>query len=195
MTLTPHHNSDVDIPLTVAVSTVDRWGTSEASAPLVTTLPHTVIVIADATGDQPLVSGAASGVEDAAIALPVTVTLQDTDGSETLSKVELTGIPHGATVSWSAANLPAGATATAVHTNPGDPASEITGWTFAPADTTYAATQALQTFLTKLSITPPPDSGADFALTVKAYNVESNLSGLGGATTATPFGTAAIHVT
>ena len=186
VTLTPHHNSDVDIPLTVAVTTVDRWGTAEASAPLVTSLPHTVIVIADATGDQPSVTGAASGVEDHVIALPVTVTMQDTDGSETLSKVELTGIPHGAGVTWT--GLPAGATATAViDAVTGD----TTGWTFRPASTSYADTQALQTFLdSKLSVTPPPDSDVDFDLTVNAFagTGEKGFSGDGGPAKDAKFG-------
>ncbi len=186
--LTPHLNSDVDIPLSVAVTTVDRWGTAEASAPLVTTLAHTLIVTADATNDEPSVTGAASGVEDTLIALPVTVTMQDTDGSETLAKVEITGIPLGSTVSWS--GLPGGATATPIVVG-----ADTVGWTFQPANTTFVATQALRSFLaSNLKITPPQDSGADFDLTVKAYNVESNLAGLGGSTGATPFGQGTIHV-
>ncbi|HQF31996.1 MAG TPA: hypothetical protein PLJ34_11185, partial [Hyphomicrobiales bacterium] len=64
VTLTPHANTDVDIPLSVAVTTVDRWGAADASSPLVTTLPHTIIVQADAAGDEPSVTGSASGVED-----------------------------------------------------------------------------------------------------------------------------------
>ena len=189
VTLTPHVHTDVDIQLSVAVTTVDRWATAEASAPLVTTLPHTVIIQADASNDEPSVSGSASGVEDTLISLPITVTMQDTDGSETLSKVELTGIPHGASVTW--AGLPSGAGATAIMSG-----ADIVGYTFTPANTTYAATTALQSFLaSNLKITPPADSGADFDLTVKAYNVESNLNGAGGSTGATPFGTGTIHVT
>lgn len=189
VTLTPHANTDVDIPLSVAVTTVDRLGAADASSPLVTTLPHTIIVKADAAGDEPSVTGSASGIEDSLIALPVTVTMQDTDGSETLSKVEITGIPHGASVTWT--GLPAGATATAIVSG-----TDTVGWTFQPADSTYAATQALQSFLaSNLKITPPQDSGVDFDLTVKAYNVESNLSDLGGSTGATPFGQGTIHVT
>ena len=44
------------------------------------------------------VTSSATGDEDSAIALTITSSLLDTDGSETLS-IEITGVPAGATLS------------------------------------------------------------------------------------------------
>lgn len=190
--LTPPDDSDADITLTLDVTTVDRWDTPDASAELTTTgLTHTITVTADAAGDEPTVSGAASGVEDTTFALPITIGLGDTDGSEILDKVTITGLPSGATISWAPADLPANVTATAIMSGP-----VVTGWTFDQTSASYATTLALQSFLaTKLSITPPSESAADFSLTVEAFNYEQNLSGAGGRTADLPSTTANIAVT
>ncbi|MDX2288214.1 MAG: type I secretion C-terminal target domain-containing protein, partial [Hyphomicrobiaceae bacterium] len=185
LTLTPPADSDIDITLGLAVTTVDRWGTAEASAPVTTTgLTHVVTVTADAAGDEPAISGSASGVEDQTFALPITVTLGDTDGSEILDKVEITGLPTGATLSWT--GLPSGVTATAI----------AGGYVFDQTVASYATTQALQTFLANnLTIRAPQDSAADFDLTVTAFNYEQNLSGGGGRTAALPSTSATVSVT
>ena len=54
----------------------------------------------DAVADAPTlnVTSTATGDEDGAIALTITSSLLDTDGSETLS-IEITGVPAGATLS------------------------------------------------------------------------------------------------
>ena len=56
----------------------------------------------DITGvaDAPVVGASnVTGDEDTAIALNITAALADTDGSETLSVVTITGVPDGATLS------------------------------------------------------------------------------------------------
>ncbi|MFO1170787.1 MAG: type I secretion C-terminal target domain-containing protein [Hyphomicrobiaceae bacterium] len=190
--LTPLTDSDLDITLSLAVTTVDRWDTAEASAGNTTSgLTHTIAVTADAAGDEPTISGAATGVEDTTFGLPITIGLGDTDGSEILDKVTITGLPTGAVISWLPADLPAGVTATAIMTGP-----QITGWTFDQTSASYATTLAFQTFLsTKLSVTPPSESAADFTLSVQAFNYEQNLSGAGGRTAALPSTTASVVVT
>ncbi|MEZ5774072.1 MAG: type I secretion C-terminal target domain-containing protein [Hyphomicrobiaceae bacterium] len=186
LTLTPPDDSDVDIALSLAVTTVDRFGAPEQSAPVTTTgLTHVITVTADAAGDEPTISGAASGIEDTTFALPITVTLGDTDGSEVLDKVSITGLPAGAAISWNPADLPAGVTATAV----------AGGVLFDQTNASFVTTNALIAFLQgKLSVTPPPQSAADFTLTVEAFNIEANLSGGGGATAAAPSTVASVDV-
>ncbi|MBI1386374.1 MAG: hypothetical protein GC150_15815 [Rhizobiales bacterium] len=186
LSLTPPADSDRDITLGLAVTTVDRFGTPEASAPATSNLTHTIAVTADAAGDEPTIAGAASGVEDTNFALPITITLGDTDGSEILDRVEITGLPTGATISFDPLDLPAGVTATPT----------ATGWTFDQTVSSFATTQALISFLANdLLVRAPQDSAADFQLSVTAFNFEQNLSGAGGRTPATPSTTATIDVT
>jgi hypothetical protein len=90
-------------------------------------------------------AGSATGNEDTAIALDISAALTDTDGSETLALV-ISGIPVGAKLSDGIHNF----TATLGNTS-----VDITSWTWA-----------------SLTVTPPADSHADFALTVTATATE-----------------------
>ena len=90
---TPPHNGDSNVSLSVAVQTID-FDNSTAT----TTISQPIVVSADA--DVPTGSGSASGTEDTVISVPIAVGLADTDGSETIQYVDVTGIPSGATVSW-----------------------------------------------------------------------------------------------
>ena len=61
----------------------------------------TADVTVEAVADPALISGAAVTPEDTLIATPVSVTLGDTDGSETICFVEITNVPPGATLGFS----------------------------------------------------------------------------------------------
>ncbi|MDX2287637.1 MAG: Ig-like domain-containing protein, partial [Hyphomicrobiaceae bacterium] len=97
MTLTPPADSDVDISLNVDVTTTDNDGVQGFG-----TATHVVTVKADAAGDAPILSASGSGNEDQPIHLVVNAALDDTDTSEYLSRVEITGLPTGATLTWTA---------------------------------------------------------------------------------------------
>ena len=91
--LTPPPNSDEDFQLTVTATSTDSTG---ASASTTGTIDVDVAAIADEPQLQ--VIEATTGDEDTAIALDITASLTDTDGSETLS-VTIAGVPDGATLS------------------------------------------------------------------------------------------------
>ncbi|MGE0093268.1 MAG: Ig-like domain-containing protein [Alphaproteobacteria bacterium] len=94
LTITPPPGSDADFNLTVAVTSTEANGGSAAT----TTATLAVSVAGDA--DAPTVhTTAASGNEDTAIALNVSAALTDTDGSETLSDITISGVPAGAVLS------------------------------------------------------------------------------------------------
>jgi hypothetical protein len=96
--------------------------------------------------DRPnLTAVAARGDEDTAIALTLSASLRDTDGSETL-RVEISNIPVGATLSDGVRSFTARPDATAVT---------LTGWT-----------------LSALRIAPAANADADFTLKVRATATE-----------------------
>src|SRR5262249_25770058 len=99
-----------------------------------------------AVADAPtLVVAPAAGNEDTAIALSISPALTDTDGSEHLT-LQVSAIPVGATLSDGSHSF----TSTA-----GNTAVDVTGWA-----------------LGSLTVTPPTNSDADFALTVTATSTE-----------------------
>lgn len=85
----PHFSGS--ITLTVAAISSENGTTATVGA----SLPITIAGVASAPN---LVVGSATGTEDHAIALPISASLADTDGSETLS-VTITGVPAGASLS------------------------------------------------------------------------------------------------
>ena len=149
LTITPPLNSDADFGLTVTATSTETNGGATA------TTTGTINVTVDAVADAPTLSVQnATGNEDTAIALNITSVLKDTDGSETL-KVEIGGIPIGATLSAGTNTFTATEGLTTVN---------VTAWDLA-----------------QLTITPPLNSDADFGLTVTATSTETN----GGATATT----------
>jgi Ca2+-binding RTX toxin-like protein len=124
----------------------------------------TVTVNVAAVADAPtLTVNSTTGNEDNAIALSISAALTDTDGSEHLSSLVVSAIPIGAVLADGAGHTFA---ATADHTS-----VDVNGWS-----------------LPGLTITPPANSDADFALTVTATSQE----GASGPTTST---TAILNVT
>jgi hypothetical protein len=86
-------NSDADANLTVSVVST---GPNGASAPVV----GSIKVVTDAVIDAPTLNvAAASGNEDTQIALNIATAVTDTDGSEAITKVTISGVPTGATLS------------------------------------------------------------------------------------------------
>jgi hypothetical protein len=154
--LTPPANSDVNINLQVQVTTTD--GGLVSSTPFV---PFEIQVAASA--DAPSVSGAAVGDEDQPIALPITASLNDTDGSERYEFADIT-VPAGVTLSVT--SLPAGITQTAI---PG-------GFRFEPGPAVTPA--AFEAFLAgNIRVQAPTDSDVDFDATVTVGVIEATLSG------------------
>lgn len=110
------------------------------------------VAVTDSTAQAPtLMVADASGNEDTAIALSISSALTDTDGSETLA-LTIEGVPVGAKISDGVNTFTATAGNTSVN---------ISTWNKAT-----------------LKVTPPTNSDADFALSVKAVSTETN----GGAT-------------
>ncbi|MBL8838740.1 MAG: hypothetical protein JNL66_20975 [Alphaproteobacteria bacterium] len=93
LAIRPPSGSEADFTLSLTATATDTGGSTATAA---TTLAVTVNAVADA----PVITvSPASGGEDQAIALAITVALGDTDGSETLGNVTISGVPAGATLS------------------------------------------------------------------------------------------------
>ena len=135
LTITPPKDSGDDFTLTV--TSVASEGENNSVATSTETLKVTVNAVADTPNLQ---VQAASGNEDTAIALNITTSLNDTDGSETQHLI-ISGVPATATL------------------NQGSKQTDGT-WKLTPSQ------------LEGLTITPPQDSGDDFALTVTSYASE-----------------------
>ncbi len=157
LTLTPPEHTDQNITLMVAATTEDLGGVTD-------TQTSPMIITVAAVADGPTISGSASGNEDQPIALPITVSRIDADGSEQYDFAEIT-VPSGVSLIYPA-TLPNGITVSAV----GDV------YTFTPG----AATTALQfqSFLaTGLQVQAPADSDLNFDVDVRVGTIESVLSG------------------
>ena len=151
--LIPPANSDANIALSIAVTSREVNGDE-----IIATAVHAVVI--NAIADAPVIAGSAFGTEDAAIAVPVTVSLVDGDGSESLVLVEVTGVPAGATLAYDT-GLPGTVTALA------------TGFRF------EGTTAQIQALLASLAITPALNSDADFSLNVLARTQETSPSEAG----------------
>ncbi|MEZ5851983.1 MAG: type I secretion C-terminal target domain-containing protein [Hyphomicrobiaceae bacterium] len=161
--LQPALHSDVNIPVSVAITKVDRT-TSEGEAASTATQTTTHDIAVAAVADGPSLSGSASGNEDQAINLPVTVSRFDADGSEQYDFATIT-IPSGVTLLYSG-TLPNGIT---VSVSGGS-------YTFTPGPATTAA--QFESFLaTGLQVHAPADSDVNFDVSVKVGTIESVLSG------------------
>gem|GEM_PF-712768 len=92
--LMPPANSDEDFSLTVTATSTERHGGQQSSVSEI--IDFSIEAVADAPA---LTASAPQGDEDSAIVLNINATLTDTDGSESLSVITLTGLPEGATLS------------------------------------------------------------------------------------------------
>lgn len=92
LTLTPKLHDDSNIAISVtSIATETNGGDSASSAASV------INVTVTAVADAPTINvTAASGNEDVAIALSIAGVLVDTDGSETITNFQITGVPTGA---------------------------------------------------------------------------------------------------
>ncbi|MCH9807587.1 MAG: type I secretion C-terminal target domain-containing protein [Alphaproteobacteria bacterium] len=184
---------DDDSDFTVGISGTSTEAISGASVLFNDT--HQVTVLAAA--DRPTISGAGGGDEDTFIDVPITVTLNDTDGqaqgdgSETLQSVRITGIPvetggigeptatpqvqfqiEGVTYDW--------ATDTAIAITNADGSFTVNRATdgtliFTPATAGDAGdTRAIQSALQTFTIKRGDHIGDDYSLSVQAVSVESN---------------------
>ena len=168
LTITPTADSSVDFQLGVSATIVDTDADTDddqSTGTVTDTLSVSVFAVADAPS---LSVSAASGAEDTAISLDISPSLADTDGSEEISSVEIAGIPSGATLS--------------IGTDDG-------AVTLTPVDGVVTLSGDQLDLLSTLSVTPPPDSGADFSLTVSTTATESD-----GGDTATTTETLSVSV-
>jgi len=94
LTITPPVDSGDNFNLTVSATTTE----SSSGAAITTT--YSLPVTVQAVADTPILSArSASGSEDRAIALSISTGLTDSDGSEQLTGVTLSGVPTGAVLS------------------------------------------------------------------------------------------------
>ena len=111
LTLKPPANSDVDLTGLKLTLTATEPSTGTTS-----TVTADTKVIVDAVADAPTLTVAnASGKSGVAIALNIASALTDTDGSETLSSIKLTGIPNGYTLNKGTKNSDGSWTLTAAQ--------------------------------------------------------------------------------
>ncbi len=114
-----------------------------------------------ARADTPTGTGFGVGDEDSFIDVPISVGLTDTDGSETITSVSITGVPAGATIGWN-----------------GETAGSVTGLGSVGSPLVITGTPAeIAARLAALEIRPPQDSDADFSLSVTVNNAETNPTG------------------
>lgn len=167
-------NSDDNFTVTVDVtsSEVDLSGSelTLANNQSTQTISFGVQVLAIADAPDILLpgEGAVQVVEDHAVALPLVIALTDTDGSESLSQVIISGIPEGSLLTWNGSStLP-----DALSLSGGELTIDLASLSDADAATLLADLAAGD-----LSLQPPADSDTDFTLTVTAYSVETDSDG------------------
>ncbi|EFL87465.1 type I secretion C-terminal target domain-containing protein, partial [Ahrensia sp. R2A130] len=151
-TVQPPADTDDNFIVAVSATTVENGGATATS-----NANHTVTI--SAVADAPNLSqiAAATGDEDTVIDIPITVGLNDTDGSETLDFVLISGVPASATFAIAT-------TGSAVAVDEGGGVWRVTGLT---AD-------IVSTLATGVTILPGANLGDDIPLTVTAQSIESN---------------------
>ena len=159
LTVTPAADSDADFTLTVSATSTEADGDSAAT---LANLDITVTGVADV----PTVTVAdASGGEGGAIPLSIDVALADTDGSESITDITVSGVPTGAELSAGTDNLDG-------------------TWTLTPADlaglTVTPPADSSADFTLNVSVTSTETDGGS-ATTVASLNVD--VSGIADAST------------
>jgi hypothetical protein len=146
----PTH-SDVDWPVTVTATTSEN-GTTLAD------VSGAMNIRVRAIADAPTVSGSASTSEDVTVVVPVTASLVDTDGSETITRAEIR----------LAAGSPAGTVLTV---------SNASGATVALAGGVYTVTgteaQIAATLASGVTVTPASHRGENITVQVRAQSTEA----------------------
>ncbi|WP_434623080.1 tandem-95 repeat protein [Azospirillum sp. B2RO_4] len=143
LTVVTAHNSDADLNYTLTVGTIDS--TSAGTARGTQTATGTITV--DAVADAPTVTAAAAATaEDTSVALSITPALTDTDGSESIGYVTISGVPDGASLNFGT-----------VLSTQGDGSKT---WKVEAAD------------VPNLRLTPPHDFSGTITLSVTATSVE-----------------------
>ena len=98
LTIRPPADSSDDITLTVTATTTDT--DPDMGAQTTATTTDTIAVTVASVADAPTLDvSAASGSEDAAIALSIAPSVTDTDGTEAITSVVVAGVPSGAVLS------------------------------------------------------------------------------------------------
>ncbi|MFC5351077.1 tandem-95 repeat protein [Azospirillum lipoferum] len=137
------HNSDADLTYTLTVGTKD----STSAGTVTGTQSATGTITVDAVADAPTVTAAAAATnEDTSVALTITPALTDTDGSESIGYVTISGVPAGASLNLGT-----------VLSTQGDGS---TIWKVNAAD------------VANLRLTPPHDFSGTITLSVVATSVE-----------------------
>ena len=94
LSLSPPANSDEAFSLTITATSTESHGGQRSS------VSEVIDVFIEAVADAPILAAKeAQGNEDTAISLDINPALSDTDGSETLSVITVTGVPDGALLS------------------------------------------------------------------------------------------------
>ncbi|MEG3641567.1 hypothetical protein [Magnetococcus sp. PR-3] len=156
--ITPPEDFSGDLNIAMTAITLDVNGQEVEQA-------HTVTIDVDAVTDGPNVSiSDASGLEDSAIDLDISLSMPDSDGSETLSGVvEIEGVPAGAELNLGSLNNDTG------------------NWEIDVADLTVTSTAddgtATAWSTDGLTITPAADSNDNIDLTVRATGGEGGTDG------------------
>ncbi len=122
------------------------------------TISGAVGITVEAVADPATIGGSAFTDEDVNIATPVSIDLNDPDGSEDVEKVVITGLPAGAALLWDTTIAGAG-----VDQRP-DGSFVITG---SSAD--------IQALLLSLSVTPPQDFHGRITLGIDVTTIERNV--------------------
>ena len=166
----------------MSVTTVESGGAN-------TTVTGTHDVVVRAVADRPSVSIAGTGNEDTFVPVPITVALNDTDGSETLQQVVVTGLPTETTGTGTLYRLFAG---TGNERTLVGGASDSVSGTDASGNsysvvnngsgrlTFTGSTAGITSALANLAVQRGTHVGNDFTVTVVATAIESNPTLPGG---------------
>lgn len=173
-------DSDGNVNLSVTVETTDSNGDTAT-----TTSSHGLSVAAIADAPSLAVTPVTVN-EDTSVNIGGSISygLTDTDGSETITNVQISGVPTGATPAWIASG------SASVVFNAGTGVLTVTSSNPDPA----LAAADIRATLDTLALTPPLHSDVDFNLSVAVTSTETTLAG-GEVTTSSAVSTATLAVT
>ncbi|WP_217696144.1 hypothetical protein [Insolitispirillum peregrinum] len=149
----------------VDVGTAHETASTDAIAPdSAVSNTATITVTVNAVADTAIASGGGTGVEDQWIDLNLSSEVQDTDGSESITGLTLSGVPDGASLQYSGGSLsPSGSTTV----------GGVTTYTY---DLTSLSASELAT----VQIKSPANSNLDYTLKMETVITESGSVGTSG---------------